>query len=62
MGPWLGGLAISAGLGYHSPLWLSALLVTLALVTGAVATALRRRSAVRDIAGRSLVSGKRPVR
>lgn len=62
VGPWLGGLAISARLGYHSPLWLSALLVTLALVTGAVATALRRRSAVRDIAGRSLVSGKRPVR
>ncbi|MEU6993487.1 Cmx/CmrA family chloramphenicol efflux MFS transporter [Streptomyces sp. NPDC046465] len=41
-GPWLGGLAISAGLGYRSPLWLSALLVTAALVTGAVALALRR--------------------
>ncbi|MFF1380827.1 Cmx/CmrA family chloramphenicol efflux MFS transporter [Streptomyces sp. NPDC058308] len=43
-GPWLGGLAISAGLGYRSPLWLSALLVTAALVTGAVALGLRREA------------------
>ncbi|MFD4633132.1 Cmx/CmrA family chloramphenicol efflux MFS transporter [Streptomyces sp. NPDC058284] len=58
-GPYLGGLAISAGLGYRSPLWLSALLVAAALVTGAVAAGLRRGAAA---AGRSLVSGKRPVR
>jgi DHA1 family chloramphenicol resistance protein-like MFS transporter len=31
-GPWLGGLAIAAGFGYRSPLWVSALLVALALV------------------------------
>jgi MFS transporter, DHA1 family, chloramphenicol resistance protein len=36
-GPWFGGLAIAAGLGYRSPLWVSALLVALAFVTGGVA-------------------------
>ncbi|WP_432862401.1 Cmx/CmrA family chloramphenicol efflux MFS transporter [Microbispora rosea] len=38
-GPLLGGVAIGAGLGYRSPLWVSALLVALAL---AVAVAARR--------------------
>lgn len=31
LGPWLGGLAIGAGLGWRSPLWVSALLMVLAL-------------------------------
>ncbi|MEY9994549.1 DHA1 family chloramphenicol resistance protein-like MFS transporter [Streptomyces sp. V4I8] len=31
LGPWLGGTAIGAGLGYRSPLWLSAALVALSL-------------------------------
>nr|WP_261808323.1 MFS transporter [Nonomuraea sp. C10] len=31
LGPWLGGLAIGAGYGFRSPLWVSALLVALAL-------------------------------
>ncbi|MFI6087004.1 Cmx/CmrA family chloramphenicol efflux MFS transporter [Streptomyces sp. NPDC051218] len=41
IGPVGGGLALSAGLGHRSPLWVSALLVTLALVVGALA--LRKR-------------------
>ncbi|TDD33561.1 MFS transporter [Actinomadura sp. KC06] len=41
-GPALGGAAIAAGLGYRSPLWLSALLVAAALVTAGVAEAVRR--------------------
>ncbi|MFB4279178.1 Cmx/CmrA family chloramphenicol efflux MFS transporter [Nonomuraea sp. MTCD27] len=31
LGPWLGGVAIGAGLGFRSPLWVSAALVGLAL-------------------------------
>jgi DHA1 family chloramphenicol resistance protein-like MFS transporter len=37
LGPWLGGLAIGAGLGYRSPVWVSAVLVGLALVVGGAA-------------------------
>ncbi|MEU6826464.1 Cmx/CmrA family chloramphenicol efflux MFS transporter [Streptomyces atriruber] len=44
LGPWLGGLAISAGLGYRSPLWLSAALVATALVVGGAALGLGGRS------------------
>ncbi|MFG1703792.1 Cmx/CmrA family chloramphenicol efflux MFS transporter [Nonomuraea sp. M3C6] len=40
-GPWLGGLAIGAGLGFRSPLWVSALLVTTALAFGGAAHAIR---------------------
>ncbi|GAA3090303.1 Cmx/CmrA family chloramphenicol efflux MFS transporter [Streptosporangium carneum] len=36
-GPWLGGIPIGAGLGYRSPLWVSALLVTLALAVAGTA-------------------------
>ncbi|MFG2497211.1 Cmx/CmrA family chloramphenicol efflux MFS transporter [Streptomyces sp. NPDC048441] len=42
VGPVCGGLAISAGLGYRAPLWVSALLVALALVVGAVALSRRQ--------------------
>ncbi|MEV0317721.1 Cmx/CmrA family chloramphenicol efflux MFS transporter [Streptomyces sp. NPDC050658] len=42
VGPVAGGLALGAGLGHRSPLWVSALLVALALGVGAVA--LRRGS------------------
>ncbi|MFK4070003.1 Cmx/CmrA family chloramphenicol efflux MFS transporter [Streptomyces sp. NPDC029674] len=62
LGPWLGGLAISAGLGYRSPLWVSALLVAAALATGGTAVCLSRRVPRVPHGGRSLVSGKRPVR
>ncbi|MGS2591652.1 MFS transporter [Streptomyces hebeiensis] len=46
-GPWLGGLAISAGFGYRSPVWVSALLVAFALAVAALATGLRRVGATR---------------
>ncbi|MFI2666191.1 Cmx/CmrA family chloramphenicol efflux MFS transporter [Micromonospora carbonacea] len=39
IGPLLGGAAIGAGLGYRSPLWVSALLVALALTVGLAPTA-----------------------
>ncbi|WP_326641260.1 MFS transporter [Streptosporangium sp. NBC_01755] len=45
IGPWLGGISISAGLGYRSPLWVSALLVALALATAGVAQGIRRSTA-----------------
>ncbi|MFI7412435.1 hypothetical protein ACIBU0_27565 [Streptomyces sp. NPDC049627] len=37
LGPWLGGTAIGAGLGYRSPLWISAVLVATALAVAGVA-------------------------
>ncbi|MFE0194120.1 Cmx/CmrA family chloramphenicol efflux MFS transporter [Streptomyces sp. NPDC058989] len=37
IGPWLGGVALAAGLGYRAPVWVSALLVACALLAGAVA-------------------------
>ncbi|TDD53777.1 MFS transporter [Nonomuraea terrae] len=40
-GPAVGGLALAAGLGYRSPLWVSALLVAAALVTAGLAWAVR---------------------
>ncbi|MFJ9850027.1 Cmx/CmrA family chloramphenicol efflux MFS transporter [Streptomyces sp. NPDC101150] len=43
IGPWLGGLPLTAGLGYRSPLWVSALLVTATLATAGVARGLWRR-------------------
>ncbi|GAB3145754.1 MFS transporter [Micromonospora sonneratiae] len=42
VGPLLGGAVIGAGLGYRSPLWVSALLVALAFVTAGLAEAVRR--------------------
>ncbi|MGV9327149.1 Cmx/CmrA family chloramphenicol efflux MFS transporter [Streptosporangium sandarakinum] len=53
MGPVLGGAAIGAGLGYRSPLWVSALLVALAFATAGAALAVRRRRspAARDDSG-----------
>ncbi|WP_329377462.1 Cmx/CmrA family chloramphenicol efflux MFS transporter [Streptomyces sp. NBC_01716] len=35
-GPWLGGLTIDAGLGFRSPVWVSAVLMVLALITAGV--------------------------
>ncbi|MFC5830573.1 MFS transporter [Nonomuraea insulae] len=37
LGPWLGGVAIGAGLGFRSPLWVSAALVGLALAVAGCA-------------------------
>ncbi|WP_369273611.1 Cmx/CmrA family chloramphenicol efflux MFS transporter [Streptomyces sp. R11] len=44
LGPWLGGTAIGAGLGYRAPVWVSAGLVALTLVVAGAANgpALRR--------------------
>ncbi|MGY0061722.1 Cmx/CmrA family chloramphenicol efflux MFS transporter [Streptomyces sp. LZ34] len=42
-GPWFGGLAIDAGLGFRSPVWTSALMMLVALATLGLAAALRRR-------------------
>lgn len=42
LGPWLGGLALAAGLGPRSPLWVCAVLVALALTLGTTALTLRR--------------------
>lgn len=47
-GPWLGGLAIAAALGYRSPLWISAALAATALAL--------------LVAGRRLVATNRPRR
>ncbi|WP_345017934.1 Cmx/CmrA family chloramphenicol efflux MFS transporter [Streptomyces shaanxiensis] len=43
LGPWLGGTAIGGGLGYRSPLWVSAVLVALSLVVAGGAGGLARR-------------------
>ncbi|WP_295014890.1 MFS transporter [uncultured Microbacterium sp.] len=44
LGAWAGGVGISAGLGYTSPIWIGAGLAALALVVTAVAAATARRS------------------
>ncbi|WP_349239936.1 Cmx/CmrA family chloramphenicol efflux MFS transporter [Streptomyces sp. CC219B] len=46
LGPWLGGTAIGAGLGYRSPAWVSAGLVALTLVAVGVGVARRSRTPV----------------
>ncbi|MFE4582204.1 Cmx/CmrA family chloramphenicol efflux MFS transporter [Streptomyces chartreusis] len=45
LGPWLGGTAIGAGLGYRSPMWVSAALVAVALLTAGPAARRNRRAA-----------------
>ncbi|MFD8377655.1 Cmx/CmrA family chloramphenicol efflux MFS transporter [Streptomyces sp. NPDC059679] len=47
-GPWFGGLAIDAGLGFRSPVWTSALMMLVALAALGLATTLRRREARRE--------------
>ncbi|MEY9834940.1 hypothetical protein [Streptacidiphilus sp. EB103A] len=42
LGAWLGGLAISAGLGYSSPLYVGSAIVLTALVVMVVAAGLAR--------------------
>ncbi|KPL31822.1 chemotaxis protein [Streptomyces anulatus] len=43
VGPWAGGMALDAGFGYRAPVWVSALLMVLALLVAAT-TAKGRRS------------------
>lgn len=45
LGPWLGGTVIGAGLGYRSPVWASATLVAVALLTAGPAARRNRRAA-----------------
>ncbi|HYH28821.1 MAG TPA: Cmx/CmrA family chloramphenicol efflux MFS transporter [Pseudonocardia sp.] len=47
LGPWLGGVAIAAGPGPRSSLWVSAALVALALAVGTTAHAVRRPAPTR---------------
>ncbi|MFJ2112912.1 Cmx/CmrA family chloramphenicol efflux MFS transporter [Streptomyces sp. NPDC087850] len=42
LGPWLGGLAIGAGYGFRAPLWVSGLLMALALGAAGALSAMRR--------------------
>ncbi|RPK93379.1 Cmx/CmrA family chloramphenicol efflux MFS transporter [Streptomyces sp. ADI98-10] len=42
LGPWAGGLALDAGLGYRAPAWVSALLMVLALLVAATTAKGRR--------------------
>ncbi|MFE1171024.1 Cmx/CmrA family chloramphenicol efflux MFS transporter [Streptomyces sp. NPDC058773] len=44
LGPWCGGTALTAGLGYRAPLWVSALLTALALVLALVVAGLAHRT------------------
>jgi len=44
LGAWAGGLAISAGLGYTSPIWVGALITVPALIVMVIATATARSS------------------
>ncbi|TXS24573.1 Cmx/CmrA family chloramphenicol efflux MFS transporter [Streptomyces sp. gb1(2016)] len=54
-GPWLGGLALGAGLGFRAPVWVSALLMCLALAGTAAL------SVYSDAVGRTLSARRRPA-
>ncbi|MFI8852431.1 Cmx/CmrA family chloramphenicol efflux MFS transporter [Streptomyces sp. NPDC053499] len=60
LGPWAGGVALSAGLGYRAPLWVSALLVALALAVGGTARAVAARRAARRTPATAMVTGGTP--
>lgn len=48
LGAWAGGLGISAGLGYTSPIWLGAILTAIALIVMVAAAARARSTATRE--------------
>lgn len=50
IGAWIGGMTISAGLGYTSPLWVGSAMAGLALLTALVADRRARRRAARPAA------------
>jgi DHA1 family inner membrane transport protein len=58
LGAWLGGVTITAGLGYTSPIWAGAGITLLGLVVMALAAAKARRSGV--IAGRPVGAAGSP--
>ena len=49
LGVWVSGLAISAGLGWTSPLWVGAAFATLGLVVLLAATTAERRTSAREV-------------
>ncbi|MFE3653551.1 Cmx/CmrA family chloramphenicol efflux MFS transporter [Streptomyces sp. NPDC059152] len=53
VGPWWGGIALAAGFGYRAPLWVSALLVAVALAVGGAAEGLRVRRRAAGGAGKA---------
>ncbi|PJN41841.1 chloramphenicol efflux pump [Streptomyces sp. CB02959] len=52
VGPWWGGITLAAGFGYRAPLWVSALLVAVALAVGGAAEGLRVRRRAAGGAGK----------
>ncbi|MGI5351782.1 Cmx/CmrA family chloramphenicol efflux MFS transporter [Streptomyces sp. CA-250714] len=61
LGPWAGGVALGAGFGYRAPLWVSALLVALALATGGAARAVAARRAARTRTVAAATAGTTPA-
>ncbi|WP_438484628.1 Cmx/CmrA family chloramphenicol efflux MFS transporter [Streptomyces sp. S186] len=59
-GPWWGGVALAAGFGYRAPLWVSALLVAVALALGGAAEGVRLRSRRRATGGGGKVPAPAP--
>lgn len=57
LGPWIGGLAIGAGYGFRAPLWVSALLMALALGTAGAAWACRPAPEAAAVPGGASGSG-----
>ncbi|MEW2018575.1 MFS transporter [Rhodococcus sp. NPDC076796] len=56
LGAWLGGVTISAGLGYTSPIWAGSAITLLALIVLVFATGLLRRADADPVAGAGRVS------
>ncbi|WP_168441022.1 MFS transporter [Microbacterium sp. K27] len=56
LGAWAGGMGISAGLGYTSPIWMGAILTGIALVVMVVAAARARSALSRDALSRDALS------
>lgn len=51
LGAWAGGVGISAGLGYTSPIWIGAALTAIALVIMGIAAALASKHRAADETG-----------
>ncbi|MGB2722170.1 MAG: hypothetical protein WBC54_20685, partial [Rhodococcus sp. (in: high G+C Gram-positive bacteria)] len=56
LGAWLGGVTISAGLGYTSPIWAGSAITLLALIVLVFATGLLRGADADPVAGAGRVS------